>query len=79
MYKDRKERALQGKGGGYSAKTGVQGILQRGGKVKAMVVADTKRGTLVPNVYEHVEKGANVFTDELHAPTSGFSPTTTTK
>jgi hypothetical protein len=38
MHKSRKERALQGKGGGYSAKTGVQGILQRGGKIKAMVV-----------------------------------------
>ena len=48
-------------------KTGVQGILERGGKVKAMVVADTKRDTLVPNVYAHVEKGADVFTDELHA------------
>jgi hypothetical protein len=28
---------------------------------------DSKHGTLVPNVYEHVEKGSNVFTDELHA------------
>jgi transposase-like protein len=67
MHKDRKARALEGKGGGHSDKTGVQGILQRGGKVKAIVVADSKRGTLVPNVKEHVEKGASVFTDELHA------------
>jgi transposase-like protein len=67
MHKERKARALQGKGGGYSDKTGVQGILQRGGKVKAMVVADSKRGTLAPNVRKHVEFGSTVFTDELRA------------
>jgi transposase-like protein len=67
MHKERKARALQGKGGGYSSKTGVQGILQRGGKIKAMVVADSKRGTLVPNIQEHVENGSQVFTDELQA------------
>src|SRR5664280_1661434 len=58
MHKDRKARMLEGKGGGYSSKTGVQGILQRGGKIKAMVVADSKRSTLVPNIQEHVEKGS---------------------
>src|ERR1035441_7516517 len=67
MHKERKARALEGKGGGYSDKTGVQGILQRGGKIKAMVVADTQRGTLVPNIRKHVEDGASVFTDELRA------------
>src|ERR1035441_7705373 len=67
MHKERKARALEGKGGGYSDKTGVQGILQRGGKIKAMVVADSKRGTLVPNIQKHVEKGSQVFTDELQA------------
>ena len=67
MHKERKARALQGKGGGYSDKTGVQGILQRGGKIKAMVVADSQRGTLVPNIRKHVEDGASVFTDELRA------------
>src|SRR5664280_715367 len=34
MHKDRKARALEGQGGGSSGKTGVQGILQRGGKIK---------------------------------------------
>jgi transposase-like protein len=67
MHKERKARALQGKGGGYSDKAAVQGILQRGGKVMAMVVADSKRGTLAPNVRKHVEDGSTVFTDELRA------------
>src|ERR1039457_1793139 len=67
MHKERKARALEGKGGGYSSKTGVQGILQRGGKIKAMVVADSKSGTLAPNVRKHVEFGSTVFTDELRA------------
>ena len=67
MHKERKARALQGNGGGYSDKAAVQGILQRGGKVKAMVVADSKSGTLAPNVRKHVEYGSTVFTDELRA------------
>src|SRR5436190_17871661 len=45
MHKDRKARALQGKGGWYSSKTAVQGILQRGGKVKAVVVGKADRFT----------------------------------
>jgi hypothetical protein len=57
MHPARKARALQGKGGGYSTKTGVQGILQRGGNVKAMVVADNRRSTLVPNIKKHVDAG----------------------
>ena len=67
MHKDRKARALEGRGGGYSGKIGVQGILQRGGKIKTAIVEDSKRESLVPNIRKHVEDGTHVFTDELRA------------
>jgi transposase-like protein len=37
MHKGRKARMLQGKGGGAVGKQGVQGMLERGGKVRASV------------------------------------------
>jgi transposase-like protein len=65
MHKNRKERALEGKGGGYSHKIGMHGMLQRGGKVRAVVISHTTHGSLMPNISENVEKGATVYTDEL--------------
>jgi transposase-like protein len=50
MHKDRRERALEGKGGGHVGKVGVQGMLQRGGKVRAEVISDSKQITMIPNV-----------------------------
>jgi transposase-like protein len=67
MHKGRKERALAGKGGGAVGKVGVQGMLQRGGKVVAKVVADGTYATLAPNIWANVEKGSKVFTDEATA------------
>jgi len=41
------------------------GMLDRGrGQVRAKVVIDTKRDTLVPNIAKHVKHGSNVYTDE---------------
>jgi transposase-like protein len=67
MHKERKARLLKGKGGGHSHKVGVQGILQRDGKIRTEIVSSTSYTDLVPNVLKHVEKGAHVFTDELKA------------
>ena len=67
MHKDRKQRALEGKGGGKSGKIGVQGFLQRDGKIRTEIVEDGKLTTLVPNVKKHVESGSTVFTDEHHS------------
>jgi transposase-like protein len=67
MHKDRKARALEGKGGGHVGKVGVQGFLERGGKVRTEIIADSTQGTLIPNVWKHVETGTHVYTDELHA------------
>jgi transposase-like protein len=67
MHGARRQRALEGKGGGTVGKIGVQGMLQRGGKVRAVVIEDNKLTTLVPNVNQHVEAGSTVYTDEWRA------------
>ena len=43
----------------------VQGIVQRKGDVRAFVVPDVRRATLVPSIEKHVERGAEIFTDAL--------------
>jgi len=48
-------------------KTVVLGIRQRNGDVRAKVVPNTKARTLQPEVHEHVEPGASVYTDENHS------------
>jgi transposase-like protein len=67
MHKDRKERALEGKGGGYSHKVGVQGMLERGGKIRATVIEDGTGPTLRTNIRKNVEKGSTIYTDEAQA------------
>lgn len=64
MHKGRKLRLLEGKAGGHVGKAGVQGMLERGGKVRAEVIGDAQAITMVPNIWKHVEKGSWVFTDE---------------
>ena len=59
------ERAKRIKGRGAVGKTIVQGILQRGGRVVADVVNNTKRKTLQPNIRSVVEAGSTVYTDAL--------------
>lgn len=46
-------------------KTVVMGLMERGGEVRATVIADRHKPILHAEVEKHVEKGANVFTDEL--------------
>jgi transposase-like protein len=65
MHKGRRERAFPGGiVGGPTGKTGVQGFLQRGGKVRAEVINNSRKETLVPNIQKHVDEGSTVFTDE---------------
>lgn len=63
MHKHVRKRKI--KGTGASGKAIVQGLLERGGKVRAMVVKDQRKGTLQSNVYKHVQEGSVVYTDEL--------------
>jgi transposase-like protein len=43
----------------------VQGIVQRKGDVRAFVVPNVKRGTLVENIRKHVQPGSTIYTDAL--------------
>jgi transposase-like protein len=52
-------------GTGTKDKTAVMGILQRGGKVRTMVVPNRKRAALQSEVKKHVEAGAALYTDAL--------------
>ncbi|MGD0743518.1 MAG: IS1595 family transposase [Verrucomicrobiota bacterium] len=61
MHKDRNRR--RGRGTGGVGKAIVMGILERDGKVKTKHIPNTKLQTLQNEVYQNVEKGAQIFTD----------------
>ena len=66
MHASKKKEKI--KGGGAVGKAIVLGLLERdkqgkGSQVRAMVVPDTKRGTLQGEVKANVEKGSNIHTD----------------
>jgi transposase-like protein len=63
MHKDKKPRGVS-KSRGVAGKTIVLGMLERGGRVKAQVVADRTQAILHEQIGKHVEEGTNVVTDE---------------
>jgi transposase-like protein len=63
MHKHIREQKITGTGG--KDKTAVMGILERGGKVRTRVIANRKKTLLQAIVKEHVEQGAEIFTDAL--------------
>jgi transposase len=52
---------------GDKVKTPVLGMVERGGKVVALAVADVKGSTLLGNIRERVLPSSMIFTDELKA------------
>lgn len=54
-----------GKGQGYTNKTIVLGMIEKGGEVTTAVVVDVKRATLWPEVCGKVLPGSTLHTDEL--------------
>jgi transposase-like protein len=63
MHKHVREQKITGTGG--KDKTAVFGVLQRGGKVQAKIVANRKKTLLHEMVKQHVVPGAEIFTDAL--------------
>jgi transposase-like protein len=53
--------------GGDKVKTPVVGIVERKGRIKALVADDVKGSTLLGMVREHILPKSTVFTDELNA------------
>jgi len=61
MHRSEHSRKITGTGG--SGKVAVMGLLERNGKVRAKVIANANQATLHGEVREHVEQGAELFTD----------------
>lgn len=71
MHKNRKDRAMEGRRGGYGGnKTVVLGILERETenkpkRVRASVIADRKKASIAPEVMAHVAPGSKIYSDEF--------------
>jgi len=63
MHKHIREQKITGTGG--TDKTAVIGVLERGGKIWVSVIDSRKKKPLQKHVQNHVEPGAEVFTDAL--------------
>jgi len=68
MHASRRARVITGRGG--TDKAPVVGIVERGGKIKTVMLdhaSEVNMGTMTPLIAEHVEPGATVYTDEHSA------------
>lgn len=68
MHKGRRAAKIKGTGG--MGKSAVMGLLERHGpdghsRVRVKTIPNVRRQTLAPEVRQHVESGANVYTDAL--------------
>jgi transposase-like protein len=63
MHIAERKRRITGTGGKY--KTAVMGIMERGGKVRTIVVDNRKKKALQTEVKKHVEAGSALYTDAL--------------
>jgi transposase-like protein len=68
QFKHANKRKSKGAGGDpANGKVIVAGAVERKGRVRAIVVPNTKAETLVPLVQTHVLTGSTIFSDELNA------------
>jgi transposase-like protein len=63
MHLAKRRQKITGTGG--KDKVVVMGMMERGGKVRAMVVDNRRKKEIQKQVREHVEAGAAIFSDEL--------------
>jgi transposase-like protein len=63
MHVAQRQRRITGTGG--KDKTAVMGIVERGGKVRTVVVPNRKKKALQAEVHKHVEAGSALYTDAL--------------
>jgi transposase-like protein len=63
MHVAQRQRRITGTGG--KDKTPVLGIMERGGKVRTIVIPNRKKKALQAQVREHVEAGSALYTDAL--------------
>ena len=63
MHVGKRQRRITGTGG--KDKTAVMGIMERGGEVRTVVIANRKKKALQAEVKKHVEAGSALYTDAL--------------
>ena len=63
MHMEKRKRRITGTGS--KDKVAVMGILERGGKVRAIVVPNRKKSALQSEVRKHVEAGSALYSDAL--------------
>src|SRR5437879_12231325 len=63
MHITERKRRITGTGG--KDKTAVMGILERGGEVRTVVVANRRRAVLQGEVKKHIHAGAALYSDAL--------------
>ncbi len=63
MHVAQRKRRITGTG--TKDKTAVMGILERGGKIRTVVVPNRRRSALQAEIRKHVEAGAALYTDAL--------------
>jgi transposase-like protein len=66
-FKHANKKTKNEEGSTISNKASVIGMRERGGNVKAMVIPDRTKETLLPIIHENVEAGTIIMTDELLA------------
>ncbi len=61
-HKDKKAKKAQGRN--FTDKVPVMGMLQRGGKMNAFVVTDTRKNSIQPLIYKYVSQDTRLISDE---------------
>lgn len=64
-HKKKDDDDFNGGSGGTKEKECIFGMVERDGKVKAVRVEDSKRNTLMKEIYANVEQGSEIMTDEF--------------
>ena len=59
-----RNKRVPGAKGAHKGKTLIMGMIERGGELRAGVIENAQRDTLVPIIEHHVAPGATVYTDE---------------
>ena len=67
MHKDKKAKLPKKHRRIAGDKTVVMGMIERKGEIRAKVVADARRSSLLPEIWKNIEKGSNIYTDKLHS------------
>lgn len=65
MHLSKRQRRITGTGG--KDKTAVMGIMERGGKLRTVVIPNRKKSSLQAEVRKHVEAGAALYSDALQS------------